>query len=353
MPIELNDRIKNLVPYTPISGEYKIRLDANESYFNYEPEQIQKLQEKLPEILFNRYPDPYAKKLISAFSKWQGIDESCAVAGNGSDELISLILSTFLCENDKIIVFEPDFSMYAFYSYLCGLNTIKLKKNHDFSIDFELLSSEIQKSGAKLVIFSNPCNPTGRAEPRKEILKIVDLYDGCLFVVDEAYMDFSNQSIIKEAAQKENLIVLKTMSKLLSSAALRVGFAVANKSLCDTIKAVKSPYNLNGISQAFAEILLSDIDFIQKRAEIIIKNREKLYAELCKLKNVLNFPFIPYKSDANFVFIKTAAANAIFEYLLGKSICVRKFEGYLRITVGSKEENKALISALKEIQTVR
>ena len=165
---QLNDKIKNLVPYEPISGTYEIRLDANECPENLPGEIRAQLREKLDEISFNRYPDPLAAKLVNSFAEYYGVKPEFVTAGNGSDELIFLIESAFLEKGDKMLVVSPDFSMYNFYSSICEVECAGFQKNGSLDIDVDALIEKINADGIKLVIFSNPCNPTGRGIDRAQ-----------------------------------------------------------------------------------------------------------------------------------------------------------------------------------------
>ena len=246
---QLNDKIKNLVPYEPISGTYEIRLDANECPENLPGEIRAQLREKLDEISFNRYPDPLAAKLVNSFAEYYGVKPEFVTAGNGSDELIFLIESAFLEKGDKMLVVSPDFSMYNFYSSICEVECAGFQKNGSLDIDVDALIEKINADGIKLVIFSNPCNPTGRGIDRAQAEKLVSSVEA-LVILDEAYMDFWTESLLDKIEDYSNLIIFRTASKLVGAAALRLGFAVANTAIARAIQAVKSPYNVNSISQA-------------------------------------------------------------------------------------------------------
>lgn len=336
--MELNDKIKNLTPYEPITGEYKIRLDANESYIEYSC--VGKVNAKQ----LNRYPDPYAVKLCEAFAKHYGVDVENVTAGNGSDELISLIVGAFFSHGDTVLTLSNDFSMYQFYGNVFGINVDVFQKKDDLTIDVDQLITYINERKIAGLVFSNPCNPTSLCLPREEVLRLCNAVDA-LVVVDEAYMDFANQSIID--AVPPNVIVLKTCSKAVGLAAIRLGFAVANLPITTALKAVKSPYNVNSITQSVGEMVLLDSDYINKCTQLLIASKDSLYRGLCAL-NCPKFETI-YESSTNFIFIKTAYAKAIYEKLLSYSIAVRYMGDYLRITAGSERENSELIAVLREI----
>ncbi len=346
MSYKIEQRLLEMVPYKPISGDYKIRLDANESFLGIPEAARKELAEAVASISFNRYPDAYATELCAAFGKFHGVAYDNIMAGNGSDEIINIICQAFLRDNGKVLILPPDFSMYAFYTALRRGQLIEYPTKEDYGADIGEVLSLIKKADADIVIFSNPCNPTSRIIPREDVLYLAKNAD-CLVVVDEAYMDFSDQSVLDYVCDYPNLIVLRTMSKAFACAALRVGFAVSNKQLTDILKAVKSPYNVNAVSQVFAKILLKYKDEAKAAVRCIIESRDALFEELCALGAVMGSPFAPLRPSANFVFVKTDKAAEIYKKLLSDGIAVRCFEKRLRITAGSKAENAQIIDKLR------
>lgn len=343
MSYSLNNKIKNLVPYEPISGTYKIRLDANECPFDYPDDIKAKVKQAIDSLCFNRYPDPLASAVVNSFSEFYNLNPELVTAGNGSDELIFLIESAFLEKGDKMLVVSPDFSMYNFYSSICEVECDTFFKDELFNIDIDAAIEKINRDGIKLVIFSNPCNPTGGGVTAEQALRLVSSVEA-LVILDEAYMDFWSESVLDRVEEFQNLIVFRTASKSIGSAALRLGFAVANKTISRAIKAVKSPYNVNGFSQAVGEIIYKNRDYLISRQKMIVKNTETLYNGLVRLSAVSDFTV--YETKANFVFVKTADAEKIWNYLKDNSIVVRLMGGYLRITAGTDDEVAAVLGAL-------
>ena len=342
----LNKKIINLVPYEPISGTYDIRLDANECPDNL-PEFIrEEIKAEIDKLAFNRYPDPMATSVVEAFASYYGVNPAFVTAGNGSDELIFLIEAAFLEKGDKMLVVSPDFSMYNFYSSICEVECETFVKNDDLDIDVDALIEKVNRDDIKLLMFSNPCNPTGRGITADEARRLVTSVDA-LVILDEAYMDFWDQSLLSEVAQHSNLIIFRTASKAVGSAALRLGFAVANETISRAIKAVKSPYNVNSFSQAAGAVIFKNKEYLQNRQKTIVKNRETLYNGLMELGNALE-DFTPIESVANFVFVRTSQAEKIFAYLKSKSIVVRLMGSYLRITAGTGQEVEQVLNSIKE-----
>ena len=342
----LNKKIINLVPYEPISGTYNIRLDANECPDNL-PEYVRdEIKAEIDKLAFNRYPDPMATSVVEAFASYYGIAPGLVTAGNGSDELIFLIEAAFLEKGDKMLVVSPDFSMYNFYSSICEVECETFVKNDNLDIDVDALISKVNGDGIKLLMFSNPCNPTGRGITADEARRLVTSVDA-LVILDEAYMDFWDQSLLNEVEQYSNLIIFRTASKAVGSAALRLGFAVANETISRAVKAVKSPYNVNSFSQAAGAVIFKNKEYLKKRQKTIVKNREILYNGLMELGREQD-DFSPIESVANFVFVRTSQAEKIFAYLKSKSIVVRLMGSYLRITAGNEQEVAQVLCSIKE-----
>ena len=344
----LTEKLVSLTPYDPIQGDYKIRLDANESFIDT-PHDV--LAKAVGGANLNRYPDPYAKKLIEAYSRFYGIDPDLVTAGNGSDELISIITACFLQKGEKVLTLAPDFSMYSFYSSLYELDVRVMQKEDDLTIDVDKVIETVEKEGIRAVLFSNPCNPTSLGLDKKAVIKLITSVNA-LVILDEAYMDFwkglEDQSLIKDTEKYDNLIVLRTCSKALGMAGLRLGFAVSNKTITEKMKAAKSPYNVNSLTQSIAEYLLNDTNEMERRIQACRNALNELDNGLCER----NFPFFEkiYPSVTNFLFIKTSKAREIFEFLLSRSIAVRLMGDHLRITAGSSEENMALMKALLDFK---
>lgn len=346
MSYKLNDKIINLVPYEPITGDYEIRLDANECTQNYPPQLMEKIIEAVKNVPFNRYPDPGCIELRQAFADFYGLNYKNVSVGNGSDELIFLLQSAFLSKGDKILVATPDFSMYEFYSSICECECVKFLKNTELNIDINELIKTINKSNIAMVVFSNPCNPTGQGLVKQEIVKLLTSVN-CLVILDEAYMDFWDEenSFLCDVNNYDNLVVFRTASKAIGSAGLRLGFAVANEVISKAIMAVKSPYNVNNISQAIGTEVYKQKLFLQNRIKTIVENTKWLYNELM---NFNSEDFYVYNTKTNFVFIKTSFGKDLWQYLMDNSVVIRYMGEYIRITSGTENENIQLINLIKK-----
>lgn len=346
MAYELNNKIRGLEPYEPISGTYDIRLDANECPVSYPKEIMEQITQALQKIDFNRYPDPLATDVINSFAEYYNINPKLVTAGNGSDELIFLIESAFLEKGDKMLVAAPDFSMYKFYSSICETVCETFIKDESLKIDVDAMIDKINRENIDMVIFSNPCNPTGQGISADEARRLITSVNA-LVVLDEAYMDFWDQSLLYEVENYSNLIILRTASKSIGSAALRLGFAVANEKLANVLKAVKSPYNVNSISQTIGTVVYKNKEYLKNRQKTIVTNKEKLYNGLVKLSENRE-DFKVYGSCANFVFIKTPFGKELWNYLKDNSIVIRYMGDYIRITAGTEKEVDAVLEYINK-----
>lgn len=346
---ELNNKLKALQAYDPAWGDYAIRLDANESPYNIPDYINDKICKKLSELSFNRYPDPLAINCTKAFANFYNIDCNNVTCGNGSDEIISIIESCFFEKGDKILSFSNDFSMYKFYASLYELESVVYQKQCDMTVDIDRVIEICNTQGINAVIFSNPCNPTSLGIKSADVLRLIESVN-CLVIVDEAYMDFWNQSILSKVNDYDNLIILKTCSKAIGLAGIRLGFAVAGSVITNALRSAKSPYNTDSISQLIAQTLFEEEKWLKSTCNCIVCDTASLYDEICniciKYANILQ---MPQKPCTNFVFIKSDYCDEIFKMLHEKSIAVRCFKEHLRICCGTCDENRTLLEALEEI----
>ncbi|MDR0883189.1 MAG: histidinol-phosphate aminotransferase family protein [Oscillospiraceae bacterium] len=344
MPFFLNAKVRDLVPYEPIMGDFPVRLDANESFLRPDSVAFEEIARAVEGVAFNRYPDPTAAALTAAFAGYYGIDSTRVTAGNGSDELLSVLLTAFTQQDDKVVTFTPDFSMYGIYATLSGCEHMPLEKKNG-----QLDLSAAQGIRARVVLFSNPCNPTSLTIPAEEIRRFVRSTPA-LVVLDEAYMDFSDpaNSLLHEVDEYENLIVLRTASKALGMASLRLGFAVTNERLTAVLRAVKSPYNVNAVSQAIGTALYSNRARVRAGIEQIRAERDKLVDLFNLVVRQVPGQLALIGAQANFLFVHCTKADDVVAYLKEQGIIIRQFGDFLRITVGSAEENTLLLAALQE-----
>jgi len=338
----LRPNIQQLKPYSSArdeySGEAAVFLDANENPFN-DP--------------YNRYPDPYQRILKQKLGAIKGVDAASIFLGNGSDEPIDIVYRAF-CEPgvDNVVSIDPTYGMYQ---VAADINNIKVRKvllTSDFQIDVKAMLSAVD-ANTKLMWICSPNNPTGNCLKNEDIEALLKSFNG-MVILDEAYIDFApEKSFVKRLAEFPNLIILQTLSKAWGMAGLRLGMAFTSPELVKVFNKIKYPYNINILTQGKVLDLLSHEKQKEAWVTMLLDERKVLSAELAKL------PFVKhqYPSDSNFVLVKTMGARKIYQYLVDNKVIVRDrssvalCEDCLRITVGSPEENKELLDALKNYQS--
>ncbi len=348
--ITLPEKLSKMTPYDPSENIYRIRLDANESFFELPLELKDAISDGIMSIDFNRYPDPAVSAVRELAGREFKVAAQNIVVGNGSDELLSLIVNTFVPRGGKVMTVLPDFSMYQFYAEVAELEVVNALKNNEYQLDYQELIARAQEEKPNLLIFSNPCNPGGQGYTHPEILKICNALDDTLVVVDEAYMDFWDQSILDVSCAFENVLVLKTLSKAYGCAALRMGFAIGDKDLIDQLNKTRSPYNVNSLSQMAAICVLEDTSWAKEQTAEIIARKEELESAMIELEEKYGvFHVLP--THTNFVVLQSEKAEQIFEELKNRSISIRYFAKYsmLRITTGDDMENSYLIEEMEDI----
>ncbi len=350
--MKLPEKLVNMEPYDPSVDHFDIKLDANENPCTVDESMRARILEELSRVELQRYPDPTAGRLRAAAAGYFGIRAENIGCGCGSDEILSLIMQHFVPENGLVALSDFDFSMYAFYAYGAGRRTCKIPVDEELRLSPDALIEGAR--GADLLIFSNPCNPTGQGLAREDVLRVVRESD-CLVVVDEAYMDFWNQSVIDCINEYENLIVLRTCSKAFGLAGLRCGFFAANAQLVGYYDRARSPYNMNSFTQAAASAALEDPDMLRKMTQDCVRRADALRLTargLCAAHPEL-FSCIP--TVTNFVLLRVREkdgmdAEYFYNALRRRGIGIRHMRGaYLRITAGTDAENGAVMCALDEI----
>lgn len=318
-------------------GTADVYLDANENPHDFD---------------YNRYPDPYQKRLKQEIAELKKVDSGRIFLGNGSDEIIDLLIRTF-CEpgEDAIMTCKPGFSMYAFSANLNQVRNDEFLLSKTFSLNLDSFLAQLRPDH-KLIFLCSPNNPTGNSIPLEVIQKICDVAEG-LVIVDEAYVDFSSIGSCINAIQNENLVVLQTFSKSYGSAGIRLGMGFMHPEIVSVLNAVKLPYNVSEITQQHALGLLADYGKIQESVKMIISERQRLYRMLKDLTIVKKI----HPSDANFYLVEFSDAASIYSYLMANGVIVRDrskvvlCENCLRVTVGLPAENDKLISLLKDFQS--
>lgn len=348
----LNSKLQKIHPYKVDENNYSVRLNANEGFDIIGKYLLNEVQKEIETINFNRYPSSSCIELRKLYSKYSGVSLEEIMVGNGSDELIQIIVNSLLSKGDKILTLSPDFGMYNFYGTIMELEVLKYDlSKEDFSFNVDSFIEFAQKNQIKLFIFSNPNNPTSKVIKEEDIIKIIESLKNTVIVVDEAYYEFYGNTIIKYINKYENLVVLRTLSKAFGLASIRIGFLISNQELMENIRKSKATFNINALSQKIGEIALKNVSLMRENVNIIISLKKLLENELREFENKYGKGlFKVYPSYGNFFYIRTIFSKEIFSKLKENSISVSEFYGeFLRITVGSKEENNIFIETLKLI----
>jgi histidinol-phosphate aminotransferase len=338
----LRPHILNLVPYSSARDEYTgkegIFLDANENpYLSVNGQH------------WNRYPDPYQWTIKEKLAPIKGVRPSQIFLGNGSDEPIDLLVrATCTPQKDNMLLMPPTYGMYQVSADINDVPVIRVPLTPDFQIDTEKVLAGITPQ-TKIIWVCSPNNPSGNLLQRDAIIKILNNFNG-LVVVDEAYIDFADEpSFVTELDHFPNLVVLQTFSKAWGLASLRLGMCFASEEIIKVLNKIKPPYNLSGATQ---QLLLEALDHVEAKNSMvhdILAERERLCTNLAALPLVQKI----YPSDSNFLLVQFEDAVPVMKYLLEEKIIVRDrskvilCEGCLRLTVGTAEENKILVDALK------
>lgn len=343
--------VRELEPYVP--GEQPkiqnlLKLNTNENPYPPSPKVVDAVQAVLAHQAdaLRLYPDPDATVLKQAIAKQLNVDVSQVFVGNGSDEVLAHIFKAFFIQQKPILYPDITYSFYPVYSQFFGVQTKQIPLNEKFEID---ISDYEQENGG--IIITNPNAPTSIALGLDKIEQVLKANPNRVIVIDEAYVDFGAESAVELVSRYENLVVCQTTSKSRSLAGLRVGFAIGQAHLIAAIEAVKNSFNSYPIDRfaiAAAVASFEDQDYFQEQCEKVIASREKLVANLTEL----GFNVLP--SKANFIFATHSLHDAaqLAEKLREQGIIVRYFNKprinqFLRITIGSDEQNQRLVDTLK------
>lgn len=329
--------IRSLSAYEAKDIPCKVKLDANESPYGFKD-----ALKVVKSINTNRYPDPAAKELKKLVSRELRLRTENIMHGNGSDELIYYLITTF---GGPVLYPVPTFSMYGIISQALGEKRIAIPLNKEFDLELEKILKAIKKQKPKLIFLSSPNNPTGNCFSSDRILKIIEV-SNCIVVVDEAYQPFaSDKGFMPMLKDYKNLVIMRTLSKI-GLAGLRVGFLIADGEIINEVNKVRLPFNLNSLSQAVAVKVLKNKKALKSYIKSIISERGRLFSEMAKIKGIK-----PYPSEANFILFRVKEPDKIYKRLLKKGILVRNMSGVvnncLRVTVGTPEENRIFLNELK------
>lgn len=367
--MKLSERIRKLPAYVPmdpvetiaarlgIDPSEVVKLDANENPYGPSP----KAREALASLAYlHYYPDAETRALREGLAQFTGAPMESLFTGAGADELIDVLVRVLLEPGDRALVCPPTFDMYRFYTMTHAGAVVQVPCREDFRLDVPAIQEAVEREKPKVVFISSPNNPTGALATTAEIDALLEL--PALVVLDEAYIEFTDEggrlgermTRIREAAERENLAVLRTFSKWGGLAGLRIGYGAFPEWLVPGLWKAKPPYNVNVAAGAAALATLSDLDFMAEKVAQIRKERERMYRMLAQA------PYLkPYPSQANFVLcevsgISRLSALELQAQLLGRGILVRAYANaalpnHLRISAGRPQDTDRLMRALEEL----
>ena len=343
----VRDDIRATAAYATHKPSGMIELHANENPWPLPASLRGEIAATVAEAAVNRYPEGAGERVKQALARALPVPAGAAIVlGNGSDELIQIVTAAIARPGATVLAPDPTFVMYRIYAMHSGVRYVPVPLRPDFSLDDAAFAAAIARERPSLVWLATPNNPTGRALPLASIERILAAAPG-LVVVDEAYADFAGATLLPRVLEFPNLVVLRTLSKI-GLAGARLGYAVAHPAWIAELDKVRSPYNVNALTQAAVPVVLGAADVLEAQVARIRAERSRLAAALAALPGVQVTP-----SDANFVLVRVPDAPAAQARLRAAGILVKNLHGghpltanCLRITVGTPPENDALIAAL-------
>ena len=332
-------------------GEKIVKMDFNEN-FAMSSDLIEKLLLDVCRTVDVRaYPPPRGCLAVKAISNFLGFNESEISVANGADEIMDLLMKVFVRRGSKVLVVEPTFPMYTFFTQLYGGKTVTSMLGPNFELDVDAILKKADRETSLLFVCS-PNNPTGNQFREAKIKKLLQEFNGVV-VVDEAYADFARYSVINWVRDYDNLAVLRSFSKAFGLAGLRLGYLVSNSTLVKYVQRVMDPFNLNVITQQLITSALQNWNYFEERINFVINERKWLMDNLKQIDGVTPFP-----SDANFILFKITKSNLtstiVKERLENRNVLVKDrghlplLENCIRVTVGTRNMNETFLSALKE-----
>ena len=335
--------------YPVPQAEGLVKLDAMENPYGL-PQALQReIAEAVSRVAINRYPDPTAPALVRRLRETMGIPpELDLMLGNGSDEIIHIIVQSVARRGAVVLAPRPSFVMFSAYAGLAGLEYVGVPLRPDFTLDTRAFLDAMARHRPAVVFIAYPNNPSGNLFDEESVARVVAAAPG-LVVIDEAYHAFARKTFMTRLGEFPNLIVMRTLSKL-GLAGIRLGYAVGRPEWIREFDKVRSPYNVNSLTHVVAERILAHHDVLDAQARSIADERQRLDTELRRLSRVTVFP-----SDANFILVRVPDAAAVFEGMRRRGVLIKNLdtgvpllEGCVRLTIGTPEENRRCLDAFAQ-----
>ncbi|HEY7678695.1 MAG TPA: histidinol-phosphate transaminase [Candidatus Methylomirabilis sp.] len=343
----IRPEVRALTAYHVDRATYPVKLDANENPFEPSPTLEAAIGEALRGLSIHRYPDPEAQALRDLLARRLGVPAEQLLLGNGSDELIQMLLMAVAGPGAAVMAPVPTFSMYELGARAQGLPFVGVPLDARFAMDALAWRAALERERPRAVFIPSPNNPTGNCLDEAVIRETLDRCRG-LVVVDEAYFDYCGRTVLPELPGRPNLVVLRTLSKI-GMAGLRLGILAASPAVVGELNKVRLPYNINMLTQTVARLALEHDAEVRAHVKAILRERDALQRALRAFPEIEAFP-----SEANFLLLRTPfPADAIHGALARHGVSVRRFAGdpalarCLRVTVGLPEENARFLDALK------
>lgn len=347
-------------PAVLLEHEYKVtehicpvKLNQNENPYSFPDELKAEIESDLLKAAWNRYPTVFPDQFISQLADHLGVLPENLLIGHGSNELIYSSLWAILGHGDKILIPEPSFSLYKSVAHFCEAFVVPVLSDPEtLKPVLSELEVEIHRHQPKLTILCSPNNPSAQRIPFDELVKLIRISPGLVWV-DEAYIEFSeNESLIGQLAEFPNLIILRTFSKAYGLAGLRLGYLVSSAEIINQLRKTKVPFTVDEMSQIIASKLLKRMDLVERNANLIKAEKARVFAILKDIKGIQVF-----ESDTNFFIFKVLKnpLQHVFASLVSVGILVRDVSSYthlsgcLRVNIGTPEENDRFLTAIKTI----
>ena len=339
------DPMEGMAERAGISPDKIIRLNGNENPYGPSP----KVSSALGDYEnYNYYPDPGQRNLRRVLSGYLNVEPEKIVAGNGSDELIDLLLRMYVGIGDNVIIPTPTFGMYSFSAGICGGEAISVERDENYEIDLTAMKAAITPK-SKIIFLTSPNNPTGNIVPEYQTRALLDT--GLLVVMDEAYFEFCGDTAIPLLTEYQNLVVLRTFSKWAGLAGLRIGVGAMDSRLAATMMSMKPPYNVNLAAEVALTTSLEDTPGLLERVAEIVAERERMMQQLLDVPNLT-----PWPSRANFILceVPDGRGQEIFDGLCSRGIFLRywssgRLKNFIRTSIGLPHETDAVVDAFREL----
>jgi histidinol-phosphate aminotransferase len=346
----IRPEILDLAEYHLAQFPHTVKLNQNENPYELPREIKREILERLDAAHWSRYPAFIPQEQIDLVAGFAGWDPAGTLLGNGSNDLLQLLFMAVLERGKTVVISQPTFTLYKLLARGLGADVREVMMDRSFRFDISGIIAAAQETRAAMVVLCSPNNPTGTYLTEADVVRVLDATEG-MVVLDEAYVHFAPGSLHHLLSRYDRLVVLQTFSKAMGAAGLRFGYALAAPALARQLNKIKLPYSVNIFTLIGAEVLIRRWDVIRGWIDTILKERERVRGALAAMRRVTVHP-----SDANFLLMEVEGKTPreVFMHLAGRGILIRDVSSYpmlergLRVTIGTPEENTAMLSALQE-----